>query len=639
MYKMRLVIDNRLRAAVLCAGMLLVLLGTSAAAAPFAAGVDSTGWAQAQSNADGAVLIESPQYPRGLWLHWNDENGQALADLQVEYQGQPDGFVALRCVDPAGRVQETLIWTRPAGPALGWELKPRKASDALPEGIVAIDWQIYPYVEDLLEPVEETRLSGWEDVASFLQSRWHGQTGRAVVQMEATTWAVELDAPQALAALVTYLQQMQQSEDNSTALTALVVQVFSGQFGLRESAILYVPLSFADPNLEAAVRRALDKPEGSSITRQEAASMLRLSDPGNIPDIHSLADIEHLTNLQGLYLTGNAVVDLTPLSSLSNLTRLDLGSNAVVDLTPLASLTNLSSLDLRSNAIVDLTPLSSLINLDWLDLSRNAVVDLIPLSSLTDLSYLHLGNNTIVDLTPLSSLTDLADLFLRYNAIIDLTPLANLTNLIDLDLGNNAIIDLTPLADLTNLTDLDLRNNAVVDLTPLADLTNLDWLDLSDNAVVDLIPLASLTKLQWLDLGNNAIIDLTPLASLTDLTDLLLGNNAIVNLAPLASLTDLTLLYLGNNAVVDLIPLASLTKLQWLELSGNQIIDLTPLANLTDLNKLYLDRNQIEDISPLVANFGLGEEDRVYLEGNPLSDQALNEHIPALQARGVRVIY
>ena len=48
-------------------------LGTSAATAQtelfFATGVDSTGWALAQSNADGHVLIESPQYPRGLWLH------------------------------------------------------------------------------------------------------------------------------------------------------------------------------------------------------------------------------------------------------------------------------------------------------------------------------------------------------------------------------------------------------------------------------------------------------------------------------------------------------------------------------------------------------------------------------------------
>ena len=53
---------------ILRSGILLaLLLGVSVATAQtelfFATGVDSTGWAQAQSNADGHVLIESPQYP------------------------------------------------------------------------------------------------------------------------------------------------------------------------------------------------------------------------------------------------------------------------------------------------------------------------------------------------------------------------------------------------------------------------------------------------------------------------------------------------------------------------------------------------------------------------------------------------
>ena len=56
-----------MRAVILRSGILLTLaaLGTSAATAQtelyFATGVDSTGRALAQSNADGHVLIESPQ--------------------------------------------------------------------------------------------------------------------------------------------------------------------------------------------------------------------------------------------------------------------------------------------------------------------------------------------------------------------------------------------------------------------------------------------------------------------------------------------------------------------------------------------------------------------------------------------------
>ena len=54
---------------------------------------------------------------------------------------------------------------------------------------------------------------------------------------------------------------------------------------------------------------------------------------------------------------------------------------------------------------------------------------------------------------------------------------------------------------------------------------------------------------------------------------------------------------------------------------------------------LQLEGNQIEDIGPLVANTGLGEEDWVVLRDNPLSEMARKEQIPALEARGVNVIY
>ena len=98
-------------------------------------------------------------------------------------------------------------------------------------------------------------------------------------------------------------------------------------------------------------------------------------------------------------------------------------------------------------------------------------------------------------------------------------------------------------------------------------------------------------------------------------------------------------LRLSHNQIADVTPLANLKSLQELELWDNQITDVTPLANLTSLKWLWLSSNQIEDLAPLVANTGLGEGDRVYLSGNPLSTQALTEQIPALQAKGVEVSY
>ena len=91
---------------------LVISESPSAAERPFAVGVDRTGWAQARSNAAGQVMIESPEYPRGLWLHVADEAGQALAGIQVDYHGRPNGLVALHCVDPAGLRREMLLWNR-----------------------------------------------------------------------------------------------------------------------------------------------------------------------------------------------------------------------------------------------------------------------------------------------------------------------------------------------------------------------------------------------------------------------------------------------------------------------------------------------------------------------------------------------
>jgi len=47
-----------------------------------------------------------------------------------------------------------------------------------------------------------------------------------------------------------------------------------------------------------------------------------------------------------------------------------------------------------------------------------------------------------------------------------------------------------------------------------------------------------------------------------------------------------------------------------------------------------LDGNYISDIYALVENNGLGLEDHLCLEDNPLSQEALNVHIPILQSRG-----
>ena len=149
------------------------------------------------------------------------------------------------------------------------------------------------------------------------------------------------------------------------------------------------------------------------------------------------------------------------------------------------------------------------------------------------------------------------------------------------------------------------------------DVASLIALPAAQKYIHSLAGIEHLIALKWLNLYDNQITDLTPLAFLTNLNTL----------------------YLHYNQIVDITPLNQLNNLETLDLYGNQIVDIAPLQQLINLNRLTLHDNQIVDLSPLVANTGLGEGDWLNLENNPLSDQARNEQIPALQARGVNVHY
>jgi Leucine-rich repeat (LRR) protein len=349
---------------------------------------------------------------------------------------------------------------------------------------------------------------------------------------------------------------------------------------------------FPDPNLEAAIRGAIDKPSGDICE----SDLIGLTDLwASSRGISNLTGLEHCTDLTMLYLDWNEISDISPLSGLAGLDQLSLMGNQMSDISPLTSLTSLTGL-----------------NLNW-----NQISDLSPLSGLTSLTWLYLGENQVSDISPLSDLTSLERLYLWENLISDISPLSGITNLNELFLSGNQISDISPLASLTSLTDLSLGDNQISDISPLTSLTSLEWLDFWWNQISDISPLTSLTSLRWLDLGNNQISDISHMAGLTSLTSLYLDDNDISDLTPLSGLTSLTDLLLGVN----------------------QISDISSLGGLTNLTELHLGDNQISDIEPLVSNTGLASGDTVDLRGNPLSTISLSTYIPALQARSVTVYW
>ncbi|MBC8234384.1 leucine-rich repeat domain-containing protein [bacterium] len=271
-----------------------------------------------------------------------------------------------------------------------------------------------------------------------------------------------------------------------------------------------------------------------------------------------------------------------------------------------------------SKNIANLTGLEYCINLHDLRLSNNQISNLDPLSGLNKLLVLYLNENQISNLSSLSGLTELQYLYLY---------------------TNYQISDLSPLIGLNKLQRLRLSYNQISDLSPLSELTELRELWLSRNQISNLSPLRGLNKLLVLVLDKNQISNLSPLSGLNKLVTLSLNVNQISDLSPLSELTELQYLYLYINQISDLSPLSGLNKLQYLYLDNNQISDLSPLIGLNKLQRLDLPYNQISNISPLLSNTGLGEWNYVDLRDNPLNDEAYDTHIPALQERGVGVLF
>lgn len=210
---------------------------------------------------------------------------------------------------------------------------------------------------------------------------------------------------------------------------------------------------------------------------------------------------------------------------------------------------------------------------------------------------------------------------------------------------SKGIRDLTGLEHCKRLMLLELPGNEVSDLSPLAGLDLLQSLTLTGNHVEDVSPLAGLKRLQYIELSNNKVRDISPLAGLEAMNSLYMSGNQISDLTPVKGLSKLWTLDVADNNVADLAPVGEITRLSTLNVDGNSVEDLKPLAGLTSLQRLSLRNNQVKDIGSLVemAEKDIAGDSRfarywtVSLQGNPLSDASMNEHVAALRKYSFRI--
>jgi formylglycine-generating enzyme required for sulfatase activity len=169
-----------------------------------------------------------------------------------------------------------------------------------------------------------------------------------------------------------------------------------------------------DPGLNAAIREALQKPNGP-LTETDLLGLTFLSAGGR--GIHNLEGLEAARNLNILDLDNNSLTNFPIAAALTNLTILDLFGNDLTRfvLTPASS--RLTLLDVAFNSLTECSLPPGLTNLHTLFLEGNVLAHFNLPSGLTELTQLDLTDNQLTNLMVPPDVTQLTSLLLSGNPL------------------------------------------------------------------------------------------------------------------------------------------------------------------------------------------------------------------------------
>lgn len=192
-----------------------------------------------------------------------------------------------------------------------------------------------------------------------------------------------------------------------------------------------------------------------------------------------------------------------------------------------------------------------------------------------------------------------------------------------------------------------LTDNEIKDLQPIAELKLLQSIDLAGNKIEDITPLKELERVQLLELSGNQIKQLDAVTKMTNMRSLWVADNQIESLAPLSGLKKIGSLDVAGNGLedADLAPVGQLAWLTHLNVDRNQLKSLAALGPLRELSMVLARENQLADLTAVVemcrkdvaGSKQFAPYLRLYLAGNPLSDDAKNSQVSALREMGVEV--
>jgi len=175
-------------------------------------------------------------------------------------------------------------------------------------------------------------------------------------------------------------------------------------------------IKFQDAKLEAAIRKAINKPKGKIlITDVKKVKKLNLSNK----QISNIQGLQHFKALTDLKLNNNNIKDISYLSGLTNLVYLEVNQNQISNIGPVKYLKKLACLWVMENRIKDITPLKGLTSMGSLDLRFNMISNVSALSNMKKIEFLGLSENPIRDIKPLMNLKKIKRFYLTGGASSD----------------------------------------------------------------------------------------------------------------------------------------------------------------------------------------------------------------------------
>ena len=338
--------------------------------------------------------------------------------------------------------------------------------------------------------------------------------------------------------------------DSSSLSVNCAVQVVLCLFVMLLPVVSFSQIvNIADPNLEQAIRNALDKPVGE-LTEADLQRLVVLNAPK-----------------QG-------IISLEGFTTATNLVRLDLSYNALSTVTLTPGFPVLENATFRGNGITNFTATGPLRNLMQLELSENFITDTTFLKEIPQIAYLELD----------------------YNELSVFDPGGDLEQLVWLNLAFNRVQNLDFLTRLPSLMNLYLDDNGLTNLTLPGTFTNITWLTLDVNRISDLGISYSLPKSQESRISVELRRGLRFSGGFGQLQNINLGENRLTNVVFAPDLTNLTTLYLNDNRFTEMPNLLSLYSLQNLELNVNQLTRIVIPYSLTNLIQLQVDFNPLEEL-------------------------------------------